>query len=102
VVSTERNLYGEVHSEADLKEVYRSIRREVERAHSRPALTQLYKRAGYLVTLARTLAWQEKLGSKTLSLRALCQEEFGVTARNINRRAREIGVRDDYDEAWGR
>jgi len=102
VVSKERNLYGEVHSEAGLRQVFLSIRREVDRAHSLPALTQLYKRAGHLVTLTHTPAWQEKLGGKTSSLRALCQEEFGVTARSINRRAREIGVRSDYDEAWGR
>ncbi len=101
-ITSERNIYGEVKNETDLQNIFRTIRREVEEARSRPALTELYKRAGYLITLTHTPAWEDKLGDQVAQLRHLGKEEFGITARRINRRAEEIGVRPDYDETWGR
>jgi len=98
---SERNIYGEVKNESDLKEIYRAIRSEIEGARSRPALTELYKRAGYLITLTHTPAWKKRFGDRIASLRALGQEQFSITARSVNRRAEQIGVRGDYDETWG-
>ena len=98
---SERNVYGEVENESDLKEIYRAIRSEIEGARSRPALTELYKRAGYLITLTHTPAWKKRFGDRIASLRALGRQQFGITARSVNRRAEQIGVRGDYDETWG-
>ncbi len=45
------HIYGEVESQTGLKKIFREIRQDVEKAKSRPDLTELYKRAGYLITL---------------------------------------------------
>jgi hypothetical protein len=95
------NHYGEIRSEPELREIFRAIRREVDLAKSRPALTELYKRAGSLITLSNTPAWREDHGGHAAQLHTVGQEEFGETARSINRRAQEIGIRADYDETWG-
>ena len=75
-----------------MKRVFTDIRRDVDAARSRPALTELYKRAGYLITLTHAPSWQEKFGAKAASLRKVAEEEFAKTARKINRRAKAIGV----------
>ena len=95
------HVYGEVNSKSDLKKIFGEIRQDVDKAKDRPDLTELYKRAGYLVTLTHSPAWEEKFGKEISQLRKAGEEEFGVTARKINRRAGEIGTEADYDETWG-
>ena len=97
-----RNLYGEVDNATDLRDIFLDIRKDVDGAKSRKTLTELYKRAGYLITLTYAPSWDEKFGSKAKSLRAVAEEEFGRTARKINRRARDIGEDGNYDEKWGK
>jgi hypothetical protein len=98
----DRHIYGEVNSKTGMKKVFTTIRRQVEDARSRPDLTELYKRAGYLITLTHAPSWEEKFGREAASLRRVGEEEFGKTARKINRRAAQIGTEADYDEKWGR
>ena len=50
-MTADRHIYGEVHSKTGMKRVFTDIRRDVNAARSRPTLTELYKRAGYLITL---------------------------------------------------
>ena len=95
------HIYGEVDSQTGLKRVFREIRQDVDQAKARPDLTELYKRAGYLITLTHAPSWQEKWGPRTTKLRSVAQKEFATTARKINRRARQIGTEADYDEKWG-
>jgi hypothetical protein len=95
------HIYGEVKSKTDLKKIFTKMRHEVEEATSRPALTELYKRAGYLITLTHAPSWEEKFGTEVAALRKVATEEFGTTARRINRRAEQIGTEADYDETWG-
>jgi hypothetical protein len=45
------HIYGKIENKTDLERVFREIRKDVDDAKSRPALTELYKRAGYLITL---------------------------------------------------
>jgi len=97
----ERHLYGEVENKTDLREVARAIRRDVEEADTRAALTELYRRAGYLVTLADAPSWKEKFGDEADDIRRTAEEEFATTARKINKRAEAIGTEADYDEKWG-
>jgi hypothetical protein len=97
-----RHIYGEVHSKTGMKRVFLEIRHDVERARSRPALTELYKRAGYLITLTYAPSWEEKFGRGAASLRKVGEEEFRKTAHRINRRAAQIGTEADYDEKWGK
>jgi hypothetical protein len=96
-----RQIYGEVNNKTDMKRVFSEIRRDVEKAKSRPGLTELYNRAGYLITLTQAPAWHEKFGKEADELRALGEAEFKKTARAINRQAAEIGTEADYDETWG-
>ena len=98
----DRHIYGKIDSESGMRQVFMDIRRDVESADSRPALTELYRRAGYLITLTYAPSWEEKFGSADAGLREVAKEEFGKTAREINRRAVQIGTEADYHETWGR
>ena len=100
-MTRDRHIYGEVNNKTGMKRVFTDIRRDVENAKSRPALTELYKRAGYLITLTHAPSWEEKFGRKASQLRGVAKKEFASTARKINRRARQIGDQADYDEKWG-
>jgi hypothetical protein len=97
----ERHVYGEVEHKTDLREIFQAIRRDVEQADSREALTELYRRAGYLVTLTHAPSWKEEFGDEIDEIRRLAEEEFAATARKINQRAKAIGTEADYDETWG-
>ena len=96
-----RHIYGAVNSKTSMQKIFREIRRDVERAKSRPALTELYKRAGYLLTLTHAPSWQEKFGRGAAALRKVGAEEFRKTAKKINSRAAHLGTAADYDEKWG-
>jgi hypothetical protein len=96
------HVYGEVKSRTGLKTVFRDIRRDIEHARARPDLTELYKRAGYLITLTYSPSWEEKWGRDASKMRRVARDEFASTARKINRRAKQVGVEADYDEKWGK
>src|SRR5438132_2976476 len=100
-MAADRHVYGEVNSKTGMKRVFTDIRRDVESAKSRPTLTELYKRAGYLITLTHAPAWEEKFGKEVEALRKIAKEEFVTTARKINHRATQVGTEADYDETWG-
>jgi hypothetical protein len=95
------HIYAEVHSKTGLKHIFTEIRQDVDKAKSRPDLTELYKRAGYLITLTHAPSWEEKFGREASQLRDVAKSEFGTTARKINRRAKTLGTDADYDEKWG-
>ena len=96
-----KHIYGEVNSKTGLKKVFMDIRRDVSSAKSRPALTELYKRAGYLITLTHAPSWEKKFGKDASALRMTGKEEFHKTAKKINSRAKQIGTDADFDEKWG-
>ena len=100
-MATDRHIYGEIKNKTDMRKVFSAIRRDVTHARSRPALTELYKRAGYLITLTHAPSWKEKFGSDARELRKLGEEEFGKTARKINSQAKKVGAEADFDETWG-
>jgi hypothetical protein len=101
-MASDRHIYGEVNSKTGMKRVFTDIRRDIESAKSRPALTELYKRAGYLITLTHAPSWEEKFGRGAAGLRQVGKEEFSKTARKLIRRATQIGTEADFDEKWGR
>lgn len=101
-MAQDTHIYGEVNSKTGLKKIFTEIREDVDKAKSRPDLTELYRRAGYLITLTHAPSWEEKFGKDAAQFREVAEDEFGTTARKINRRAREIGTEADYDETWGR
>src|ERR1700694_594393 len=99
-MAQDRHIYGEVNSPTGLKGVFREIRKDVATARSRPALSELYKRAGYLITLTHAPAWRKKFGPQATTMRRVAKEEFHSTARKINTRAKTIGAKGDYDTKW--
>ena len=100
-MSEARHIYGEINNKTDIKRVFSAIRRDIDSANSRPALTELYKRAGYLITLTHAPAWQEKFDKRRQMLRHIGEDEFRKTAHKINRRAALIGTESDFDEHRG-
>jgi hypothetical protein len=98
-MAPERHIYSEINSQTDLQNVFSAIRCDVAGAGSRPALTELYKRAGYLITLLHAPSWEKKFGPAA-AVRKIAEHEFSITAQRINRRARQIGTEPDYDETW--
>jgi hypothetical protein len=100
-MSGNRHIYGEIDNKTGMRRVFTAIRRDVRGANSRPALTELHKRAGYLIALTQAPSWERKFGKDALALRSIGEEEFRKTARKINQRATQIGTDADYDEKWG-
>src|SRR5689334_14163939 len=101
-MAKDKHIYGEVDNQSDLKKVFSAIRGDVRKADSRPELTELYKRAGYLITLTAAPAWGKKFHGDIQGLRRTAKEEFSKTAHTINSRAEKLGAKADYDEKWGK
>lgn len=102
VLGVKAHVYGKIDNADDLKHVYAEIRNAVADAQTRPELTTLYRRAGYLVTLTYSPAWAEKFDQDQLAtLHQIAHDEFRATARAINDRAKTIATKPDYDESWG-
>ncbi len=98
----DRNIYGNVENKSDLHHIFSLINDDIDEANSREGLTELYKRAGYLITLTYAPSWQKKFGDEADELRAAAGKEFRKAARHINRRAEQVGSEGDYDEEWGK
>ncbi|HEY9717726.1 MAG TPA: hypothetical protein V6C69_09675 [Trichormus sp.] len=98
----DKNMYGEVDNKSDLHHIFTEINKDVDAAKTRKVLTELYRRAGYLITLTYAPSWEKKFGDKAASLRTAAGKEFSKTARHINQRADEVGTDADYDEKWGK
>jgi hypothetical protein len=101
-MATNKQIYGEVDNKTDLKHVFTEIRQDVEKAKSRSGLTELYRRAGYLITLTNASSWEKKFGGEISGIRRVAEEEFAKTARKINSQAKKIGTEADYDDQWGK
>jgi hypothetical protein len=101
-MSEHRHIYGEVNNKTGMRRVFLDIRHDVDKAGSREALTELHKRAGYLITLTYSPSWEEKFGKDAAGMRGVAADEFRKTAHKINRRAARIGTEADYAEEWGK
>ncbi len=82
----------------DSRQSFRKIREAVEQANVREDLTELYKRAVYIIMMTHGSPLKEDRDMKRRRLTA--EAEFGRTVRMINRRAKKIEVAADYDENW--
>ncbi len=95
-------VYGDVGSKADIDKIFGEIRDDLRQAKHRETLTELYRRAGYLITLTYAPSWEERFGDKANGLRAEAEADFRKLVKQINAKAKDIGVDGDYDEAWGK
>lgn len=93
-------VYLEIDSQAVLKEAFAEIREEVDYAASSYDLTDLYNRAGYLITLANDAFWERKFSDDIEAIHQTAEAEFRKTAHKINHQAEHIGLDGNYDEIW--
>jgi hypothetical protein len=84
----------------DLRQTFRQIREDVEKATSRKDLTELFKRTGYMITLTHATPIDEKFDRTIKTERGIAEREFARTVRKINDRAKKIGTEANYNEAW--
>lgn len=95
-------VYGHVGSKADIDKIFAEIRGDLGHARSRDTLTELYRRAGYLITLTYAPSWEERFGDKAAGLRHEAETDFRKLVKQINAHAEKIGEKGDYDENWGK
>ncbi len=95
-------VYGHVGSKADIDSIFGEIRGDLHHAKSRETLTELYRRAGYLITLTYAPSWEERFGDRAAGLRHEAEADFRKLAKQINAKAEDIGVAGDYDDKWGK
>lgn len=94
------NIYGEVNTLTDLRDINRQIRKEIRRTRKREDLTELKKRSDYLCTLTQAPSWQRKFGDKASRFLDVAMEEDERTTRVANSVARKRGLDADYNP-WG-
>jgi hypothetical protein len=101
----ERIMARDIHTHGavnkiDLRRIFREIRQDVESAFSRETLTELYKQAGYYITLTHATPIDEKIDRTIKIERGITEREFARTVRKINQRAKKIGLEADFNESW--
>jgi hypothetical protein len=77
---------------------FKEIRETVEKAQSKEALTELYKRSVYMILMTHSSPIDEKHDREMRRKRETVEREFSRTVRLINQQAKKIGVEADYDE----
>src|SRR5260370_40186865 len=100
-MATDRHVYGEVNSKTGLKKVFIDIRHDVSGAGSRPTLTELYKRAGYLITLSYAPSWEKKFGREAGWLCRIDQGDVRKTGQQNNHPPQKNRQREGFEEKRG-
>jgi hypothetical protein len=94
------DIYGDVNTLADMREINRKIREEMRRVRTREQLTELKKRSDYLCALTLSPSWKKRFGEKSPRFLEVAREESAKTAKLANEIARQKGWDADYDP-WG-
>ena len=95
-------VYGHVSSQADIDRIFAEIGDDLSHAKSRATLTELYRRAGYLITLTYAPSWEKRFEDKAAGLRREAEADFRKLVKQLNAKAEAIGEDGDYDENWGK
>ena len=85
-------IYGHVEKISDIKRIAQMIRRDIRKARTRARLTELVRRARYLVTLTYCPAWKKKFGKKIEQAREVAYREYLKSADLANRIAKKLGI----------
>ena len=94
------HIYGTVNTISDIRKIASKIRRDVRKAKTKPRLTELHKRAMYLVTLTYSPGWVKHFGGSITKARSVAKQEFKKTAKLINKKAKQLGIAKHYDETY--
>ena len=98
---SDQNLYGEVNSASDIRDINRQIRKEMRSVNDRSQVTELKKRSDYLCTLTQAPSWRTKFGSKADRLLAVAKEENERSTRLANTSARKKDLGPANYDPWG-
>lgn len=105
--------YGEVTKPNDIKTINQGIRSKIKlvkgcKIHSkicdtnrRDSLMKLYRQAGYLITLTYSPGWKQSFKGQVGKMRSVAKDEFKKTVDLINRKAKGIGIKPNFDAKWG-
>lgn len=88
-----RQIYGQVKNKTGMKRIFGDIRHDIDSAGSRPASTELYKRAGYLITLMHAPSWQSACHGSPRdhpTLRADCRIAAASEQRRISHKTETV------------
>src|SRR5687767_13425438 len=99
-MSETTNMYGEITSLDELKELFRQLRDEVSMAEDRHKLTEIKERSEYLCNLADNPIWRDENDRGGLHALDLCKSEDSALTKLLNQRARNIVVADDAYRPW--
>jgi hypothetical protein len=100
MMTNETHTHVEGNARTDPRGRFKEIREGVEQAQSKEELTELYKRTVYMILMTHSSPIDEKFDREMRRKREAAEREFSRTVRVINRKAKKIGVEDDYDENW--
>lgn len=95
-------LIEEIHEDRKhVRRTFKEIRDVVEKAETKEDLTELYKQTVYMILMTHSSPLNEK-DRELKRRREASEREFVRTVRQINRRAKKIGIEPDYNEDWER
>ena len=97
---SETHTHVDGNARTDFRGRFKEIREAVGEAQSKEELTELYKRAVYMILMTHSSPIDEKVDRSLKRKREAAEREFTRTVRVINRYARKIGLEADYDENW--
>jgi hypothetical protein len=87
------------HDRKDVRRTFKDIRDVLEKAETKEDLTELYKQTVYMILMTHSSPLNEK-DKDMKRRRETVEREFARTVREINRQAKKIGVKADYNEDW--
>jgi hypothetical protein len=93
------NIYREVHTLEDIRQINKTIRGEMEKVTDQEHLTELKKRSDYLCTLTLSPSWGKRFGRKSSRFLQVARAEDERTTKL----ATEIALRRGFDveyHAW--
>ena len=99
-MTNDTHTYVEGNARTDLRGRFKEIREGVEKAKSKEDLTELYKRAVYMILMTHSSPIDEKFDKEMKRKLETTEREFTRTVRMINQHAKKIAVEADYDESW--
>ena len=90
------DIYGDVSSLEDIREINEQIRKEMHDVGEQAELTELKKRADYLCALTLSPSWQSRFGDRSPRFLEVAREEDERTTRIANDIAQRKGFDVEY------
>ena len=99
-MSETTNIYGEIRSLDEVRELFRQLRDEVSKAEDRQHLTEIKERSEYLCTLADNPVWRDEYDRGGEAALQVCKEGDQEISTLLNERARDLVVGGDAYRPW--